>query len=38
MRSARNAKWNRLLQIEAELGDEAVFAGRTALAGVRAAA
>jgi enolase len=34
MRSERTAKWNRLLRIEAELGDEAEFAGRTALSGV----
>lgn len=32
MRSERTAKWNRLLRIEAELGDEAEFAGRAALA------
>lgn len=32
MRSERTAKWNRLLRIEHDLGDEAVFAGRTALA------
>jgi enolase len=31
-RSERTAKWNRLLQIEAELGDAAEFAGRGALA------
>jgi enolase len=31
-RSERTAKWNRLLQIEAELGAEAPFAGRAALA------
>jgi enolase len=31
-RSERTAKWNRLLQIEAELGDDAEFAGRAALA------
>jgi enolase len=35
MRSERTAKWNRLLRIEAELGDEAMFAGRTALAPLR---
>ena len=28
MRSERTAKWNRLLRVEAELGDAAVFAGR----------
>ncbi len=32
-RSERTAKWNRLLRIEAELGEEASFAGRGALAG-----
>jgi enolase len=32
-RSERTAKWNRLLQIEAEAGDAATFAGRSALAG-----
>jgi enolase len=32
-RSERTAKWNRLLQIEAELGDRAPFAGRSALGG-----
>ncbi len=31
-RSERTAKWNRLLRIEAELGDDAEFAGRGALA------
>jgi enolase len=31
-RSERTAKWNRLLRIEAELGDDAVFAGGDALA------
>lgn len=31
-RSERTAKWNRLLRIEAELGDGAAFAGRAALA------
>jgi len=31
-RSERTAKWNRLLAIEADLGGEAGFAGRTALA------
>jgi enolase len=31
-RSERTAKWNRLLRIEAELGDRARFAGRAALA------
>ena len=31
-RSERTAKWNRLLRIEAELGAEAAFAGRDALA------
>jgi enolase len=36
MRSERTAKWNRLLRIEAELGDEATFAGRAALAPLRA--
>jgi len=30
-RSDRTAKWNRLLKIEAELGEHAPFAGRTAL-------
>jgi len=30
-RSERTAKWNRLLRIEAELGDDAEFAGRAAL-------
>jgi len=30
-RSERTAKWNRLLQIEAELGDRARYAGRAAL-------
>lgn len=33
MRSERTAKWNRLLEIEAELGDAARFAGRGSLAG-----
>lgn len=32
-RSERTAKWNRLLRIEADLGDAAQFAGRAALAG-----
>ncbi len=32
-RSERVAKYNRLLRIEAELGDEAVYLGRAALAG-----
>jgi enolase len=32
MRSERTAKWNRLLEIEARAGDNAEFAGRTALA------
>ncbi|MBO0689908.1 MAG: phosphopyruvate hydratase, partial [Candidatus Dormibacteraeota bacterium] len=32
-RSERTAKWNRLLKIEADLGDGAEFAGRAALAG-----
>jgi enolase len=31
-RSERTAKWNRLLQIEAELGESARYAGRAALA------
>jgi enolase len=31
-RSERTAKWNRLLQIEAELGERARYAGRAALA------
>jgi enolase len=31
-RSERTAKWNQLLRIEAELGDDAAFAGRDALA------
>ena len=31
-RSERTAKWNRLLAIEAELGDEAPYAGRASLA------
>ena len=35
MRSERTAKWNRLLRIEAELGDTAVFAGRRAPEGLR---
>jgi len=30
-RSERTAKWNRLLRIEAELGEDAAFAGRAAL-------
>jgi len=34
-RSDRVAKYNRLLAIEAELGDRAVYAGRTKLAGTR---
>jgi enolase len=33
-RSERTAKWNRLLRIEAELGEEAEFAGRAAMGGV----
>ena len=32
-RSERTAKWNRLLEIESELGDDAVFAGQEALSG-----
>jgi enolase len=32
MRSERTAKWNRLLRLEAELGDRAEYAGRAALA------
>jgi len=32
MRSERTAKWNRLLEIEARAGDNATFAGRTAMA------
>lgn len=32
MRSERTAKWNRLLRIEAELGDQASYAGATGLA------
>lgn len=35
MRSDRTAKWNRLLQIEHELGDRARFAGAAVLAGHR---
>jgi enolase len=35
-RSDRVAKYNRLLAIEAELGDRAVYAGRTTLAGKQA--
>ena len=31
-RSERTAKWNRLLQLEAELGDTADYAGTAALA------
>jgi enolase len=31
MRSERTAKWNRLLRLEAELGDHAEYAGRAAL-------
>jgi enolase len=31
MRSERTAKWNRLLRIEAELGDRVEYAGRSAL-------
>jgi enolase len=34
-RSERTAKWNRLLRIQAELGDRAGFAGRASLAGPR---
>jgi enolase len=34
-RSERTAKWNRLLRIEVELGEEAEFAGRAALAPLR---
>jgi enolase len=34
-RSERTAKWNRLLRIEAELGAEAAYAGRAALAPLR---
>lgn len=34
-RADRTAKWNRLLRIEAELGEGAFFAGRSALAGGR---
>jgi enolase len=33
-RSERTAKWNRLLRIEAELGADADYAGRAALAGL----
>jgi enolase len=36
-RSERNAKWNRLLRIEAECGQTARFAGRAALAPVASA-
>lgn len=36
MRSERTAKWNRLLRIEAELGDDATFAGKAALSVRRA--
>jgi enolase len=32
MRAERTAKWNRLLRIEAELGDQATFAGTSGLA------
>jgi enolase len=32
MRSERTAKWNQLLRIEAELGDQATYAGITGLA------
>jgi enolase len=32
VRSERTAKWNRLLRIEAELGEAATFAGAQALA------
>jgi enolase len=32
MRAERTAKWNRLLRIEAELGDKATFAGTSGLA------
>jgi enolase len=32
MRSERTAKWNRLLRIEAELGDQVIYAGITGLA------
>jgi len=35
-RSDRVAKYNRLLRIEAELGSDAVYAGRTKLAGAGA--
>lgn len=31
MRSERTAKWNRLLQVEAELGEDALYAGKQAL-------
>ncbi|MFL5680691.1 MAG: phosphopyruvate hydratase [Chloroflexota bacterium] len=37
-RSERVAKYNRLLRIEGELGDAAVYLGRAALAGTRGAA
>ncbi|HVL82327.1 MAG TPA: phosphopyruvate hydratase [Actinomycetota bacterium] len=33
MRSERTAKWNRVLRIEAELGEAARFAGRTVIGG-----
>lgn len=36
-RSERNAKWNRLLRIEADLGTDARFVGPTVLAGSRSA-
>jgi len=38
MRSERTAKWNRLLGIEARLGEAAVFAGTSGLAPLRQAA
>jgi enolase 1/2/3 len=37
MRSERTAKWNRLLRIEAEVGDDVAYAGRGALAPLSAA-
>ncbi|WP_313816002.1 phosphopyruvate hydratase [Citricoccus sp.] len=37
MRSERTAKWNRLLRIEAELGDAADYAGAAALTGLLSA-
>ena len=37
-RSERMAKWNEAIRVEERLGDQAIFAGRDAIGGTRAAA